>query len=96
MSGILINRAIAFHFFNLQKNMHALWKTIHQLPNNPCSRKADILPMCLILLCDSHTYFYPYNEIIITGKLVFAKSVSVGATHKLKAYEVKEGLWFSS
>lgn len=52
--------------------------------------------MCLILLCDSYTYFYPYNEIIITGKLLFAKSVSVGATHELKAYEVKEGLWFSS
>lgn len=76
--------------------MNMLWKTIHQLPNNPCSWKADILPMCLILLCDSCTYFYPYNEIIITGKLLFAKSVSVGATHELKAYEVKEGLWFSS
>lgn len=48
--------------------------------------------MCLIL-CDS--YPYSYNEIIITGKL-FAKSVSVGATHELKTYEVKRGLWFSS
>lgn len=50
--------------------------------------------MCLILLCDSYTYFYPYNEIIITGKLLFAKSVSVGATHELKAYEVRGPLVF--
>lgn len=87
MSAILINRAIAFHFFTLQENMNALWKTIHQLPSNPCSLKADILPMCLILLCDSYIYFCSYNEIIITGKLLFAKSVSVGATHEL------ESLW---
>lgn len=73
--------------------MSVLWKIIHQLPNNPFGWKADILPMCLIL-CDS--YPYSYNEIIITGKLHFAKSVSVGATHELKAYEVKGGLWFSS
>lgn len=51
--------------------------------------------MCLILLCDSYAYFYPYNDIIITGKLLFAKSVSVGATRELKAYEVKEGFQVS-
>lgn len=72
---------------------HVLWKIIHQLPKNPRSWKADILPMCLIL-CDS--YPYSYNEIIITGKRLSAKSVSVGATHELKTYEVKGGLWFSS
>lgn len=93
MPAILINRAMDFHFFYLQKYMSVLWKIIHQLPSNPCSWKADILPMCLIL-CDS--YPYSYNEIIITGKLLFANSVSVGATYELKAYEVKGGLWFSS
>lgn len=52
--------------------------------------------MCLLLACDSWGFFYyPYNEIIVIEKRLYAQSISVGATHQSDLVKSKEGFGLS-